>query len=184
MTFCLAPGWVLICSAPRGARALSITDRLLALLSFVMVEVDEKFWEEEEVDRFSKVQESFLTSSLTLSILKFIEKIFSVLQFLILISICTNCALLAWLFDEEGKWKIEPGLVVILIMEHALLLIKFSFSRLVPLLGLEQPVRKIVRKHETCILRGSSGPLIDMAMASAASLVATQSVEAAEAMRA
>ncbi|RYR34197.1 hypothetical protein Ahy_A10g048935 [Arachis hypogaea] len=61
------------------------------------------------------------------------EKIFSVLQFLILISICTNCALLAWLFDEEGKWKIEPGLVVILIMEHALLLIKFSFSRLVPL---------------------------------------------------
>ncbi|QHO16275.1 Anoctamin-like protein [Arachis hypogaea] len=156
MTFCLAPGWVLICSAPRGARALSITDRLLALLSFVMVEVDEKFWEEEEVDRFSKVQESFLTSSLTLT----------------------------WLFDEEGKWKIEPGLVVILIMEHALLLIKFSFSRLVPLLGLEQPVRKIVRKHETCILRGSSGPLIDMAMASAASLVATQSVEAAEAMRA
>ncbi|QHO20789.1 uncharacterized protein DS421_11g341020 [Arachis hypogaea] len=36
-----------------------------------MAEVDEKFWEEEEVDRFSKVQESFLTSSSTLSILEF-----------------------------------------------------------------------------------------------------------------
>ncbi|KAL1339025.1 hypothetical protein AAHE18_U002200 [Arachis hypogaea] len=56
----------------------------------------------------------------------------NIFQFLILMSICTNCALLAWLFDEEGKWKIEPGLVVILIMEHALLLIKFGFSRLVP----------------------------------------------------
>ncbi|MED6222960.1 hypothetical protein PIB30_069420 [Stylosanthes scabra] len=56
----------------------------------------------------------------------------NIFQFLILMSICTNCALLAWLFDEEGKWKIEPGLVVILIMEHVLLLIKFGFSRLVP----------------------------------------------------
>ncbi|RYR77403.1 hypothetical protein Ahy_A01g001848 [Arachis hypogaea] len=56
---------------------------------------------------------------------------FELLEFLILMSICTNCALLAWQFDEEGKWKIEPGLVVILIMEHALLLIKFGFSRLV-----------------------------------------------------
>lgn len=55
-----------------------------------------------------------------------------ILQFLILMSICTNCALLAWLYDEEGKWKIEPGLAAILIMEHVLLLIKFGFSRLVP----------------------------------------------------
>jgi anoctamin-10 len=47
-------------------------------------------------------------------------------------SICTNCALLAWLYDEEGKWKVEPGLAAILIMEHVLLLIKFGFSRLVP----------------------------------------------------
>jgi len=47
-------------------------------------------------------------------------------------SICTNCALLAWLYDEEGKWKIEPGLAAILIMEHVLLLIKFGFSRFVP----------------------------------------------------
>ncbi|XP_061356624.1 anoctamin-like protein At1g73020 [Gastrolobium bilobum] len=56
----------------------------------------------------------------------------NIFQFLILMSICTNCALLAWLFDEEGKWKIEPGLVAILIIEHVLLLIKFGFSRLVP----------------------------------------------------
>jgi len=54
------------------------------------------------------------------------------LQFLTVMSICTNCALLAWLYDEEGKWKVEPGLAAILIMEHVLLLIKFGFSRLVP----------------------------------------------------
>lgn len=54
------------------------------------------------------------------------------MQFLILMSICTNCALLVWLYDEEGKWKVEPGLAAILIMEHVLLLIKFGFSRLVP----------------------------------------------------
>lgn len=47
-------------------------------------------------------------------------------------SICTNCALLVWLYDEEGKWKIEPGLAAILVMEHVLLLIKFGFSRFVP----------------------------------------------------
>ncbi|KAG4939267.1 hypothetical protein JHK84_045457 [Glycine max] len=47
-------------------------------------------------------------------------------------SICTNCAILAWLYDEEGKWKIEPGLAAILIMEHVLLLTKFGFSRFFP----------------------------------------------------
>ncbi|KAL4397382.1 hypothetical protein AHAS_Ahas01G0186300 [Arachis hypogaea] len=156
-------------------------------------------------------------------------------------SICTNCALLAWQFDEEGKWKIEPGLVVILIMEHALLLIKFGFSRLV----LSEPawVRATCAKNSsqardmytkrllrtisggektrelkkiekgfccycddkkmlvaavafavaaiTAAMVASSAPSkdermakIDMAMASAATLVATQSVEAAEATRA
>ncbi|CAK7356813.1 unnamed protein product [Dovyalis caffra] len=39
----------------------------------------------------------------------------------------------AWLnIFQEGKWKLEPGLAAILIMEHVLLLIKFGFSRLVP----------------------------------------------------
>ncbi|CAJ1951025.1 unnamed protein product [Sphenostylis stenocarpa] len=56
----------------------------------------------------------------------------NIFQFLILMAICTNCALLAWLYDEERKWKIEPGLAAILIMEHVLVLIKFGFSRLVP----------------------------------------------------
>ncbi|GAU42220.1 hypothetical protein TSUD_351300 [Trifolium subterraneum] len=56
----------------------------------------------------------------------------NIFQFLTLMSICTNCALLAWLYDEEGKWKVEPGLAAILIMEHILLLIKFGFPRLVP----------------------------------------------------
>ncbi|OMO70883.1 Anoctamin/TMEM 16 [Corchorus capsularis] len=56
----------------------------------------------------------------------------NIFQFLILMSICTNSALLVWLYDQEGKWKIEPGLAAILIMEHVLLLIKFGFSRFVP----------------------------------------------------
>lgn len=56
----------------------------------------------------------------------------NIFQFLIVMSICTNCALLAWLYDQEGKWKIEPGLAAILVMEHVLLLIKFGFSRFVP----------------------------------------------------
>lgn len=61
-------------------------------------------------------------------------------QFLIVMSICTNCALLAWLYDQEGKWKIEPGLAAILVMEHVLLLIKFGFSRFVPEVSLSLSV--------------------------------------------
>lgn len=56
----------------------------------------------------------------------------NIFQFLILMSICTNSALLVWLYDQEGKWKLEPGLAAILVMEHVLLLIKFGFSRFVP----------------------------------------------------
>ncbi|KAI4329178.1 hypothetical protein L6164_021470 [Bauhinia variegata] len=56
----------------------------------------------------------------------------NIFQFLTVMSICTNCALLVWLYDQEGKWRIEPGLAAILIMEHVLLLFKFGFSRLVP----------------------------------------------------
>lgn len=55
-----------------------------------------------------------------------------VYQFLVVMSICTNSALLVCLYDQEGKWKIEPGLAAILIMEHVLLLLKFGLSRLVP----------------------------------------------------
>ncbi|KAK4361843.1 hypothetical protein RND71_017084 [Anisodus tanguticus] len=56
----------------------------------------------------------------------------NIFQFLIVMSICTNCILLVCLYDHEGKWKISPGLAAILIMEHVLLLIKFVFSRIVP----------------------------------------------------
>ncbi|KAM7255699.1 hypothetical protein ACFE04_008597 [Oxalis oulophora] len=56
----------------------------------------------------------------------------NIFQFLIVMSICTNSVLLVCLYDREGKWKIEPGLAAILIMEHVLLLIKFGFSRFVP----------------------------------------------------
>ncbi|XP_078431998.1 anoctamin-like protein [Wolffia australiana] len=56
----------------------------------------------------------------------------NIFQFLIVMSICTNCALLVCLYDEEGKWKIEPGLAAILLIEHVLLLVKFGFSHFVP----------------------------------------------------
>ncbi|KAG9131145.1 hypothetical protein Leryth_020139 [Lithospermum erythrorhizon] len=56
----------------------------------------------------------------------------NIFQFLLVMSICTNSALLVWLYDQEGKWKISPGLVAIIAMEHILLFIKFGFSRMVP----------------------------------------------------
>ncbi|XP_010911891.1 anoctamin-like protein Os01g0706700 isoform X2 [Elaeis guineensis] len=56
----------------------------------------------------------------------------NIFQFLIVTAICTNCILLVCLYDQEGKWRIEPGLAAILIMEHVLLLIKFGFSNFVP----------------------------------------------------
>uniref|UniRef100_A0A7N0VIA0 Anoctamin transmembrane domain-containing protein n=1 Tax=Kalanchoe fedtschenkoi TaxID=63787 RepID=A0A7N0VIA0_KALFE len=56
----------------------------------------------------------------------------NIFQFLIVMSICTNCVLLVCLYDVEGKWRVEPGLAAILVMEHVLLLIKFGFSRFVP----------------------------------------------------
>ncbi|XP_010540070.1 PREDICTED: anoctamin-like protein At1g73020 [Tarenaya hassleriana] len=56
----------------------------------------------------------------------------NICQFLIVMSICTNSALLVCLYDREGKWKIEPGLAAILLIEHILLLLKFGLSRLVP----------------------------------------------------
>ncbi|XP_076958087.1 anoctamin-like protein At1g73020 [Bidens hawaiensis] len=56
----------------------------------------------------------------------------NIFQFLIVVSICTNCILLVCLYDREGNWNISPGLAAILIMEHVLLLIKFGFSKIVP----------------------------------------------------
>ncbi|TVU03286.1 hypothetical protein EJB05_51179 [Eragrostis curvula] len=56
----------------------------------------------------------------------------NIFQFLVVMAICTNCLLLVCLYDEEGNWRIEPGLAAILIMEHVLLLIKFGFSHFVP----------------------------------------------------
>lgn len=53
-------------------------------------------------------------------------------QFLIVMSICTNSALLVWMYVHEGNWKIDRGLAAILVLEHVLLLIKFSFSHLIP----------------------------------------------------
>lgn len=48
------------------------------------------------------------------------------------VAIVTNCALLVCLYDDTGRWKIEPGLAAILLLEHLLLLAKFVFSWFVP----------------------------------------------------
>ncbi|KAI3979524.1 hypothetical protein MKX01_001716 [Papaver californicum] len=87
----------------------------------------------------------------------------NIFQFLIVMSICTNCVLLVCLYDEEGKWKIEPGLAAILIMEHILLMIKFGFSHFVP----EEPawvkanrVKNAAQAQNVCsrqLLRSISG---------------------------
>ncbi|KAL6839833.1 hypothetical protein ACP4OV_029643 [Aristida adscensionis] len=77
----------------------------------------------------------------------------NIFQFLVVMAICTNCLLLVCLYDEEGKWRMEPGLAAILIMEHALLLIKFGFSHFVP----EEPawvkanrVRYVAQAQNVC----------------------------------
>ncbi|KAG8380058.1 hypothetical protein BUALT_Bualt07G0154000 [Buddleja alternifolia] len=71
----------------------------------------------------------------------------NIFQFLIVMSICTNSALLVCLYDREGNWNLSPGLAAILVMEHVLLFIKFGFSRIVP----EEPawVRAARRKNAT-----------------------------------
>ncbi|KAG6395749.1 hypothetical protein SASPL_141873 [Salvia splendens] len=56
----------------------------------------------------------------------------NIFQFLIVMSICTNSALLVCMYDREGNWNLSPGLAAILVMEHVLLFIKFGFSRIVP----------------------------------------------------
>jgi hypothetical protein len=53
---------------------------------------------------------------------------------------------IVWLYDQEGKWKIEPGRAAILIMEHVHLIIKFGFSRLVPEVIASFPIIKIISR--------------------------------------
>ncbi|XP_073391675.1 anoctamin-like protein Os01g0706700 isoform X3 [Physcomitrium patens] len=56
----------------------------------------------------------------------------TIFQNLGVVAIVTNCALLVCLYDDAGRWKIEPGLAAILLLEHLLLLAKFGFSWFVP----------------------------------------------------
>ncbi|KAL2634708.1 hypothetical protein R1flu_006187 [Riccia fluitans] len=55
-----------------------------------------------------------------------------IFQHLGVAAIVTNCALLVCLYDEVGNWSVEPGLALILILEHVLLLMKVGFSWFVP----------------------------------------------------
>lgn len=56
----------------------------------------------------------------------------NIFQYLGVIAICTNCALLVCLYDQKGKWRIDSGLAAILLMEHVLLLVKCGLSCFVP----------------------------------------------------
>ncbi|XP_024533727.1 anoctamin-like protein Os01g0706700 [Selaginella moellendorffii] len=55
-----------------------------------------------------------------------------IFQYMGVVAICTNCALLVCLYDEAGQWNVEPGMAAILVMEHLLLLAKFGFKCFVP----------------------------------------------------
>ncbi|CAM6117478.1 unnamed protein product [Calypogeia fissa] len=55
-----------------------------------------------------------------------------IFQDLGVVAIVTNCALLVCLYDEVGRWSVEPGLVAILVLEHVLVLTKVGFSWFVP----------------------------------------------------
>lgn len=73
----------------------------------------------------------------------------NIFQFLGVIAICTNCALLVCLYDQQGAWTIEPGLAAILFMEHVLLLVKFGFSCFVP----EEPAWVRAKKLNSKVIR-------------------------------
>lgn len=73
----------------------------------------------------------------------------NIFQYLGVIAICTNCALLMCLYDQQGKWSIEPGLAAILLMEHLLLLLKFGFSCFVP----EEPAWVRAKKMSSKAIR-------------------------------
>ena len=73
-------------------------------------------------------------------------------QFLGVMAICTNCALLVCLYDQQGTWTLEPGLAAILLMEHLLLLVKFGFSCFVPEVVLH--INNIELSSFNCMLRG------------------------------
>eukprot|EP00250_Pteridium_aquilinum_P007824 c17468_g1_i1 orf=165-2180(+) len=73
----------------------------------------------------------------------------NIFQFLGVIAICTNCALLVCLYDQQGKWTVEPGLAAVLLMEHVLLLVKFGFSCFVP----EEPAWVRAKKVNSRVIR-------------------------------
>lgn len=73
----------------------------------------------------------------------------NIFQYLGVIAICTNCALLVCLYDQQGKWTLEPGLAAVLLMEHVLLLVKFGFSCFVP----EEPAWVRAKKMSSKVIR-------------------------------
>lgn len=50
-------------------------------------------------------------------------------------AIVSNCILLIFMYDKGGKWRMDPGLAGVLILEHALLAARFGLSWFVPEVG-------------------------------------------------
>jgi anoctamin-10 len=53
-------------------------------------------------------------------------------QYLSGAAIVSNCFLLLLMFDKDGEWRMDPGLVGVLVLEHALLAARFGLSWFVP----------------------------------------------------
>lgn len=55
-----------------------------------------------------------------------------IFQYLSGAAIVSNCFLLLLMFDKDGEWRMDPGLVGVLVLEHALLAARFGLSWFVP----------------------------------------------------
>ncbi|GAQ85181.1 hypothetical protein KFL_002230020 [Klebsormidium nitens] len=56
----------------------------------------------------------------------------NIFQYLGVIAIVSNCLLLVVIYDEQKTWRIDPGLLVLLIVEHLLLLARNSLAWFIP----------------------------------------------------
>jgi hypothetical protein len=53
-------------------------------------------------------------------------------QYLGVTAIISNCLLLVMIYDEQKTWRIDPGLLALLIVEHLLLLARNSLTWFIP----------------------------------------------------
>lgn len=61
-------------------------------------------------------------------------------QYLGVTAIISNCLLLVMIYDEQKTWRIDPGLLALLIVEHLLLLARNSLAWFIPPVSDVDPV--------------------------------------------